>query len=308
MRSRRRACLPDIQMASQRFGQLAESEKTGTLTGTSGSGTVVQLLSQMSNQLNGLAQTVTQSNERTKSLYDQGGKHLAKMRELVSSRGPIGTRSDAFGTESTALMGVIASLQQTSVASAVKRAADDLAKGFIAPAAGGRTADLADRQTAVVGRVEAAVAAQSQALSAAADKVLAERPAEPVQFKPLSTAEAILRYAGDFIPSWAGAISIDLMPAVLVIILCVAHAAIRREGAPVATGNTMTASELITAMRLAREVESAHDLIRQQPVAPAAPPRAPSEDVTPPRETRSHEPEENVKPLALATARAGWKE
>src|SRR4029077_20678744 len=98
-------------------------EKTGTLTGTSGSGTVVQLLSQMSSQLNGLSQTVTQSSERTKALYEQGGKHLTKMRELVSSRGPVGPRSDAFGTESTALMGIIASLQQTSVASAVQRTA-----------------------------------------------------------------------------------------------------------------------------------------------------------------------------------------
>jgi len=42
----------------------------------------------------------------------------------------------------------------------------------------------------------------------------------------------ILRYAGDFIPSWAGAVSIDLMPAVLVIILCVAHAGIRLTGLP----------------------------------------------------------------------------
>jgi hypothetical protein len=297
--------LPDIQMASQRFGQLAESEKTGTLTGTTGSGTVVQLLAQMSNRLNSLSQTVTQSNERTKALYADGGKHLVKMRDLVSSRGPIGPRSDAFGTESTALMGVIASLQQTSVAAAVKRAADDLAKGFIAPAAGGRTADLADRQTAVVGRVEAAVTAQSQALSAAADKVLAERPAELTQFKPLSTPEAILRYAGDFIPSWAGAISIDLMPAVLVIILCVAHAAIRREGAPVVTASTMTATELITAMRLAREVESAHEQLRQ-PAATAEQPRG--DDAAPQRESHVHAAEENVTPLALATARAGWKE
>jgi hypothetical protein len=38
--------LPDIQMASARFSQLADGEKTGTLTGTSGSGTVVQLLTQ----------------------------------------------------------------------------------------------------------------------------------------------------------------------------------------------------------------------------------------------------------------------
>ena len=76
------------------------------------------------------------------------------MRELVSDRGPINARSDAFATEAMALMGVIAALQQTSVAPAVKRAADGSSSGFIAPAAGGRTADLADRQTAVVGKVE----------------------------------------------------------------------------------------------------------------------------------------------------------
>jgi hypothetical protein len=65
--------------------------------------------------------------------------------------------------------------------------------------------------------------------SIAPGKILNDRPVEPLQFVSLSSAEAILRYAGDFIPSWAGAVSIDLMPAVLVIILCVAHAGIRRE-------------------------------------------------------------------------------
>src|SRR4051794_28562734 len=64
--------LPDIQMASARFSQLAEGEKTGTLTGTSGSGTVVQLLSQMSNQLATLSRTVDRSGEQVKALYEQG--------------------------------------------------------------------------------------------------------------------------------------------------------------------------------------------------------------------------------------------
>ena len=67
--------------------------------------------------------------------------------------------------------------------------------------------------------MQEAVAAQSKALSAAAGKILNDKPVEPSPFVPLSSAEAILRYAGDFIPSWAGAISIDLMPAVLVIIV-----------------------------------------------------------------------------------------
>src|SRR5918911_302719 len=65
--------LPDIQLASTRFARLAESERTGSLTGTAGSGTVVQLLTQMSNQLGGLAQEVTQNADRVKALYEDGG-------------------------------------------------------------------------------------------------------------------------------------------------------------------------------------------------------------------------------------------
>jgi len=67
----------------------------------------------MSNQLGALSRTVEQSGEQVRALYDQGGKHLAKMRELVSSRGPSRPRSDAFGTEATALLGVIASLRRS---------------------------------------------------------------------------------------------------------------------------------------------------------------------------------------------------
>jgi hypothetical protein len=266
--------LPDIQMASTRFSKLAESERGGQLTGTSGSGTVVQLLTQMSNQLGNLGQEVGGSADKVKALFEQGGKHLEKMRELVSDRGPINARSDAFGKEAMGLMGVIAKLQQTSVAPSVKRAADGLVSGFIAPVAGGR-GDLAERQTNVVGRVEQAVGAQAKALSDAANKILDTPPVIPARFQPLSTAEAVVRYAGDFLPSWAGAISIDLMPAVLVLIFCVVQANIRREDEP-AAADTMTAAQVIAALRLARDVEAAHIAANVAPLQPAA-----EENVTP---------------------------
>ena len=261
--------LPDIQLASSRFAKLADAERAGSLTGTSGSGTVVQLLTQMSGQLDSLGQEVQASGKRVSALYEQGGKNLAKMRELISDRGPISTRSDAFAAESLALMGVIANLQQTSVAPAVKRAATSLSSGFIAPAAGGRTADLADRQTAVVGKVESSIASQAASLSDAADKILATPRVEPVRFQSMSPAEAVLHYAGDFIPSWAGAISIDLMPAVLVLILCVVHAAIRREEIPAFSASNMTAGELLAALQMAREVEDARRGIPNE-IVPAA--------------------------------------
>lgn len=274
--------LPDIQMASTRFARLADAERAGSLTGTSGSGTVVQLLTQMSTQLSNLSQEVTNSADRTRTLFEKGGKQLEKMRELVSAKGPISQRSDAFGAEAMALMGTIASLQQTSVAPSVKRAADGLVSGFIAPAAGGRSLDLAERQTSVVGKVEGAVATQAKALSDAAGKIIAEARVEPERFQPLSPAEAVFRYAGDFIPSWAGAISIDLMPAVLVLILCVVHAGIRRETEPEAGATTMSAADIITALRLAREVEIASVTARGEPQAKPQPAQLVTEEnVTP---------------------------
>src|SRR5258705_9977347 len=245
--------LPAIQLASSRFAKLADAERAGSLTGTAGSGTVVQLLTQMSGQLDGLGQQVQALSKRVSALYEQGSKNLARMRELVSDRGPISARSDALASESLALMGVIANLQQTSVAPAVKRAAASLSSTFIAPAAGGRTSDLADRQSAVVGKVESSIAAQAASLSDAADKILAMPKVEPIRFQTLSPAEAVLRYAADFIPSWAGAISIDLMPAVLVLILFVVHAAIRREGIPAVSASNMTAGELVAAVQMARK-------------------------------------------------------
>jgi hypothetical protein len=280
--------LPDIQLASSRFARLADAERAGSLTGTSGSGTVVQLLTQMSGQLDSLGQEVQASGKRVTALFEQGGKHLAKMRELISDRGPIATRSDAFASESLALMGVIANLQQTSVAPAVKRASASLTSGFIAPAAGGR-GDLADRQTAVVGKVEGSINAQAASLSDAADKILATPRVEPARFQAMSPAEAVLRYAGDFIPSWAGAISIDLMPAVLVLILCVVHAAIRREGLPAVDASDMTVGEMMAALKMAKDIEVARHAVPEQ--------TPPDGDVQPVPEVTS---DENVTSLSSA--------
>ncbi|WP_370196862.1 hypothetical protein [Aurantimonas sp.] len=250
--------LPDIQLASQRFARLSEQEaRSGVLTGTSGSGTVVQLLRQMSNQLTGLQGEITASREDVKTLFGEGGERLSAMRQLVSSQGPIADRANAYAEQAVALSGLITALQQTSVAPTVRRAAEDLGRTFIAPIADGADDDLRTRQSEVVGRVETAVQAQSQALAAAADEILARPVVVPVRFTPLSSPEAVIRYARDFLPSWAGAISIDLLPAVLIFILCIVQDVIRREdGEEMETGD-MSAAELMRAIRIQKKLRTA---------------------------------------------------
>ena len=262
--------LPDIRLASERFSSLSRQERSsGALTGTSGSGTVVQLLKQMSDQLNELGTTVENSRDTTAKFYQQGGRHLAKMRRLVSSPGPIEARSNAYAEEAVALASVIASIQQTSVAPSVQRTADDLGRSFIAPAANGRSADLASRQTEVVTRVERSVKQQARALSDAAAEILRREQVQPIKFTPLSTPEAVLLYARDFLPSWAGAISIDLMPGVMIMILCVVQGAIRRGPAEALDADAMTAGELIRAVNLHRAMNG------QAPIATLVPAQVP---------------------------------
>ncbi len=250
--------LPDVQRAAERFSGLAADEReSGALTGTTGSGSVVQLLTQMGTQMNQLAATITGNRDAVALQFEEGSARLATMRELVSTPGQIEPRADAFQTEAVQLSAAIAALQQTGVAASVKRAAADLSAGFIAPVADGRSADLANRQDQVMETERASVAAQSAALSAAADEILATPPVEQRRYVPLSSAEAVIRYWQDFIPSWAGAISIDLLPVVLVLVLMIVNDAMRRDSTSLEEAENITAAEMLRALALYRRMEAA---------------------------------------------------
>ncbi|MDO9417769.1 hypothetical protein [Pararhizobium sp.] len=247
--------LPDIQRTSERFTRLAEQEReTGALTGTTGAGSVVQLLTQMAAQLKELETGIAASRERVTSLFDEGRTHLATMRTLVSAPGAIEPRADQFSAEVVAISGTIASLEQTSIAASVKRAADDLSLGFIAPVASGAEAELANRQDQVMETIRTSVAAQSKVLSQAADEILTRDPVTERRFVPLSSAEAVLRYAGDFIPSWAGAISIDLLPAVLIFMLSIVHSTMRKQEQSLPFAERITAAELLEALEVQKAI------------------------------------------------------
>lgn len=118
--------------------------------------------------------------------------------------------------------------------------------------------------------VRVSVAAQSAALTAAADEILATPAVEQRRFVPLSSAEAVIRYWQDFIPSWAGAISIDLLPVVLVLVLMIVNDAMRRESESLEEAENITAAEMLRAMNLYRRMEAAGVMpepVRSEPPA-----------------------------------------
>jgi len=289
--------LPDIQRASERFARLAADEQaTGALTGTSGSGSVVQLLSQMSAQMDELVTTIESSRDTVKNGFADGQARLATMRALVSAPGAIAQRSDQFAAEAVALAGVIAALEQTSTAPSVMRAAADLSVGFIAPVADGGTVDLAGRQDQIMATIRTSVDAQSKALAEAAAEILAQPKVPDRRYVPLTSAEAVLRYASDFIPSWAGAISIDLLPAVLVGIMAVVHGAMRRGEDHLDGADRITAGDMLRSLEL-HEALLAKRQQRQNP-APVDDSSRISEETSAENEERNASGQ-NVTPLTL---------
>ena len=191
-----------------------------------------------------MEQQIVDSRPVVDDLYAAGSQHLTAMRRLVSATGNVDQRSVDFAEEAVSLVGVISAMAETSVAPAVQRAAEDMARTFVRPATQESLTDLADRQEAVIDSVADAVAQSSAALVAAANDILARERIEPFRFTPISSAEAVLLYAEDFVPSWAGAIAIDMMPAVLVLMLMIVHGAIRIEEGESALMDNLTLREL----------------------------------------------------------------
>jgi hypothetical protein len=286
--------LPDIQRAAARFQRLAEDEaNSGALTGTSGSGSVVQLLTQMSAQMRELEGSIAGGREQAATLFEEGQTHLAAMRALVSAPGEIEPRSDQFGQEAVKLAGVIAALERTSVAPSVARAATDLSAGFIAPVTSGRDADLAGRQDTVMATVRESVGQQSAALATAAAEIMALPKVAERRYVPMTSAEAVLRYAGDFIPSWAGAISIDLLPAVLVGIMAIVYGAMRRGEDEMDEADLVSAADMARALRLSGVIAAAAAREEAQKQAEARPAAAPAVQPAPAASDK------NVTPLPL---------
>ncbi|WP_187968747.1 hypothetical protein [Aquibium microcysteis] len=286
--------LPDIQRAGERFARLADEERSsGALTGTSGAGSVVQLLTQMSAQMRELEANIRGSQELVGTLFREGQEHLAAMRGLVSEPGAIAPRSDRFAEQAVALAGVVSSLQQTSIAPSVARAAADLSGGFIAPVADGMSPDLAGRQDQVMATIRTSVDSQSKALSDAAAEILVQPKVAERRYVPLSSAEAVLRYAGDFIPSWAGAISIDLLPGVLIGIMSIVQGVIRRGEERMVDADRITASDMFRSIEL-------HDaLMARRQLRPGQGGDVPAADANPPVPPRPATAE-NVTPIALS--------
>ncbi len=246
----------DVARVRQSFEDLSEQEAAGSLSGLAGRGAVFRVLRQKSAELSGLEGQISAQTPLVEAAFAEGNAILSRMRALTVEPGPVEARSVEFSEQAVRLAGLITQLRQLSVAPLVERAAQDLAASVVLPELDGSTTEGRADQAATITSVLEVLAQRANTLERAAQTVQALQPASDVTYTPISSADAVILYARNFVPSWAGAIAIDLLPAVLVFILAITQSAIRggREGA--AIEDTLTLAELRAAMAAVRDVEN----------------------------------------------------
>ncbi len=246
----------EVERARQSFEELANLEQSGDLSGTAGRGAVFRVLTQKAEELSNLEEQIAAQQEPIDEAFQQGNEILAKMRELTVAPGPVDRRSVQFSEESVKLAGVISRLNQYSVAPLVARAAEDLPSSVVLPELDGRSSDVRDAQSSTINSVLNALDQRSKTLKNAADEVLEMEPPIETAYNPISSADAVIKYAHNFVPSWAGAIAIDLLPAVLVFVLAITQAAIRSGKDGMSIEDTLTLADLRAAMNAMKDVEA----------------------------------------------------
>ena len=280
----------DVARTRQSFADLSAQEATGNLSGTAGRGAVFRVLTQKADELAGLEAQITAQGPLVEAAFAEGNQILSRMRALTASSGDIEQRSVEFAEESVRLAGLIAQLRQLSVAPLVARAAQDLSASVVVPELDGSTDSIRNDQRSTIDAVLGLLAQRAGTLKAAADEVLAMPTPDDTTYSPISTADAVLRYAGDFIPSWAGAIAIDLLPAVLVFIMMVAQGAIRADRESTDPAETMTLAELRAAVTALRDLESVEGPAQDAPQGAASPTRKGTADPAAPSASPEPEP------------------
>ncbi|MFY0634697.1 MAG: hypothetical protein JXQ91_12870 [Vannielia sp.] len=274
----------DVARVRQSFTDLSEQEATGNLSGLAGRGAVFRVLNQKADELAALEAQIASQTPLVEERFAQGNVILSRMRALTVETGPVESRSVEFSEEAVRLAGIITELRQLSVAPLVVRAAQDLSQSVVLPQLDGRTEEDRIGQASTLESVLGVLGQRADTLRVAAEGVMSMTPPAETAYTPISAADAVILYAENFVPSWAGAIAIDLLPAVLVLILMVVQAAIRSGREPVAIEDRMTMAELRAALAAARDVEDAMD------------PRE-AKQAAPPAEMPDEDRPENVEPL-----------
>jgi hypothetical protein len=221
--------MPEIRADAARFEALSEAETRGEgPTGLSGDGAVTLMLRQVSQRLDLLADDLEESLSQADDVRFEAASLIGEMRQVLASRMPVNERRHVFEQLSVEMDAALADLLATDRHEMVERTAQYMEKEIVRPAT---VTDrlVADKQKAAMASITAAIAETRTKLLHTARRLAREKDVVPPSYEPLNAVTAVFTYASDFVPSWAGAVAIDVLPGVVLLFCVVAVSIIREE-------------------------------------------------------------------------------
>lgn len=210
----------DLDMAAVRYGNLADREvRQGTLTGTAGAGGVADSLQTSRKALSDLSAMVRSRSGQVEGLYTQGQAAITTMASLVTAKGAIAERYTAFATEASKVAKIVGTLNDGELASVVSRSVRSLPGGTGLFSSMSSNKSVATAQGDALQRLASDLSGTGDRIAAAAAELGRTASTEPLAFERLAPAKAVVLYADELLPYWAGGLGLDLMPVVLALLL-----------------------------------------------------------------------------------------
>ncbi|RCK43666.1 hypothetical protein TH25_21190 [Thalassospira profundimaris] len=210
----------DLDLAAKRYRDLADSEiRRGALTGAAGAGGVSDSLLATQKTFGELASAIRNELKRFEDLHLQGRKALTEMEGAITGNDAIETRRSAFSAEAAKVAKIVGELGSGELTDVIARTMRGLEGGtglFSTSISNGR---LAKAQNAALQRISDELAQTGERIAKAADAIGKADRIEVEAFERIGVAKAVVLYAGELLPYWAGGMGLDLMPVVLIMLL-----------------------------------------------------------------------------------------
>jgi len=213
----------DIRIEIARYKAAAEDEfKNGTYSGTPGPAAVVDALNAIKGRLEALRNEADGFVQAVEARRTQAGVRLEKIRKIAFSNKPLPRRMRDIAKESDLLRSALARMDAKNLAESVKRTLEALPREIALQARFSKDAEMARRQREALARVGADVEQSARTLGAFIEKATEGAPAGIRAFEKISAVRAVVTYWENYIPFWAGSISLDIAPLAVVVFMLIA--------------------------------------------------------------------------------------
>ncbi|MRG71088.1 hypothetical protein GH722_04855 [Alphaproteobacteria bacterium HT1-32] len=219
----------ELAMTAARYDALAQSEiQRGALTGAAGRGRVSESLLASKAAIDGLlAEIDANALERSKA-FKAGIESLKLLDAIIDDDLARSQQNRLFKEEMEKLARSIDALSVNGDAKAITRVMRALS-GQTGLFAGSGNQALAATQADVIGRISSELEATGERIAGAADQIAGIEAIKAPTFKRLGIERAVVIYAADLVPYWAGGIGMDIMPVALVLLLMLLFETSRRQ-------------------------------------------------------------------------------